>query len=51
VSGVDYQVFATTNLTQPFQPIGTPIPGQGSTTSFYDPNPAPQKFYEIQMVQ
>ncbi|MGO9477476.1 MAG: alpha-amylase family glycosyl hydrolase [Limisphaerales bacterium] len=49
--GVNYQVLATTNLAQPFQPISGTIPGQGSTTSFYDANPAPQKFYEIQMVQ
>jgi hypothetical protein len=49
-SGLNYQVLATTNLTQPFQSISETIPGQGSTTSFYDPNPAAQKFYEIQMV-
>ena len=49
--GLYYQVFATTNLTQPFQPISDIIPSQGSTTSFYDPNPAQQKFYEIEMVQ
>ena len=50
-SGVNYQVLATTNLSQPFQVISGIIPGQGITTSFYDPNPASQKFYEIQMVQ
>ena len=49
--GVNYQVLATTNLTQPFQPIGGITPSQGATTSFYDPDPAPQKFYEIEMVQ
>jgi hypothetical protein len=48
--GVNYQVFATTNLAQPFQAISGLIPGQGATTSFYDPNPASQKFYEIEMV-
>ena len=51
--GVNYQVLATTNLTQPFQPISGIIPSQGATTSFYDPdtNAEPQKFYEIEMVQ
>jgi hypothetical protein len=37
-------------LSQPFQPASTPIPSQGTTTSFYDTNPAPQKFFEIEMV-
>jgi len=49
--GVNYEVLATTNLTQPFQPISGIIPSQGTTTSFYDANPAPQKFYEIEIVQ
>ena len=48
--GVNYQVLATTNLALPFQPISGIIPSQGATTSFYDANPAPQKFYEIQML-
>jgi hypothetical protein len=49
-----YMVLATTNLTQPFEPISGYIPSQGSTTSFLDPdtNAEPQKFYEvIQTVQ
>ena len=50
VVGVNYQILATTNLTQPFQPISGTIPSQGSTTSFYDANPAPQKFYEVELV-
>ena len=49
--GVNYEVLATTNLAQPFQLISGIIPSQGATTSFYDANPAPQKFYEIEMVQ
>jgi len=49
--GVNYQVLATTNLTQPFLPISGIIPGSDTSTFFYDPNPADQKFYEIQMVQ
>ena len=48
--GLNYQVLATTNLTMPFEPIGSIIPSQGSTTSFYDTDPARQKFYEIQVV-
>jgi hypothetical protein len=51
ISGVNYEVLATTNLAQPFQPISGLIPSQGSTTSFYDSNPAPQKFYQVLMVQ
>ncbi|HEY3860312.1 MAG TPA: alpha-amylase family glycosyl hydrolase [Verrucomicrobiae bacterium] len=48
--GVTYQVLATTNLAQPFQPISGNVSSQGASTSFYDPNPAPQKFYEIEEV-
>jgi hypothetical protein len=47
--GVVYQVLATTNLTQPFQPISTMLPGTGTSTYFYDTTPASQKFYEIEM--
>jgi hypothetical protein len=49
--GVNYQVFATTNLAQSFQPISNIVPSQGTTTSFYDPDLADQKFYEIEMMQ
>ena len=49
-AGLNYQVLATTNLTQPFQPVSGIIPGSGDSTFFYDANPANQKFYEIQMV-
>ena len=48
--GVNYQVLATTNLLQPFEPISSLIPGSGTSTFFYDTNPEPQKFYEIEMV-
>ena len=48
--GVNYQVLATTNLAQPFQPISTVIQASGASTFFYDPNPAPAKFYEIEML-
>ena len=47
--GLNYLVLATTNLAQPFAPISDPIPGSGSSTVFYDPNPAAQKFYQIQL--
>jgi hypothetical protein len=49
--GLTYQVLATTNLALPFHSISGNIPSQGTTSSYYDPNPAPQKFYEIEMVQ
>jgi hypothetical protein len=49
-SGVNYQVLATTNLLEAFVPISGVIPGSGGSTYFYDPNPASQKFYEIQML-
>ena len=49
--GLNYEVLATTNLMQPFQNISGTIPSQGSTTTFYDSNPAaPQKFYQVEMV-
>jgi archaellum component FlaG (FlaF/FlaG flagellin family) len=45
--GINYQVYATTNLAEPFLPISDPVQGTGSSTFFYDPNPAPQKFYQV----
>jgi hypothetical protein len=48
--GVNYQVLATTNLALPFQPISDVIQGTGTSTFYSDPNPASQKFYQIQMV-
>jgi len=51
VPNVNYQILATTNLTQPFAPIGPVITTNGFTASFYDTSPpAPQKFYEIEIV-
>ncbi len=47
VPGVNYAVLATTNLLQPFQNISGTIQSSGITSYFYDPNPAPQKFYEV----
>ena len=50
--GLNYQVLATTNLAQPFQTVGTPIPSQGATTSYFDndTNQNSQKFFDIEMV-
>ena len=50
--GVNYQVLATTNLTQPFTPISGTIPGTGTSTYYYDylTTNTPQKFYEIEVV-
>jgi len=49
--GVNYQVLATTNLAQPFEPIGQVVTTNGFSTSFFDTSPAaPQKFYEIEIV-
>ena len=48
--GLNYVVLATTNLLVPFTAISDPILGTGSSTFFYDANPAAQKFYQIQMV-
>jgi hypothetical protein len=48
--GVNYQVLATTNLTKPFQAISSVIPATGPSAYYYDANPAPQKFYQIEML-
>jgi len=48
--GVNYEVLATTNLTQPFTPISSVIPGNGPSTYFFDDSPSQQKFYEIMTV-
>jgi hypothetical protein len=51
-SGVNYQVLATTNLAQPFEPISGTIPGTGTSTFYYDYSTtnAPQKFYQVRIV-
>lgn len=51
--GVNYTVLATTNLSQPFTPISGVIPANSLSTSYLDISnspPAPQKFYEIEVV-
>lgn len=48
--GVNYVVLATTNLLAPFLPVSDPITGNGTSTYFFDVNPADAKFYKIQMV-
>ena len=51
VPGTSYQVLFTTNLAQPFVPVGPVITTNGFSASFYDTSPpAPQKFYEIETV-
>lgn len=51
--GVNYEVLATTNLTQPFEPISGVVPSQGTST-FYDDTanspPVKQKFYEVEVL-
>jgi hypothetical protein len=50
---VNYTVLATTNLDQPFMPISGVIPANGLSTFYLDISnfpPAPQKFYEIEVV-
>jgi hypothetical protein len=47
-SNLNYQVLATTNLQQPFQPISGVIPGNGSSAFFFDTSPNPiSKFYTV----
>ncbi len=51
--GINYQVLATTNLLQPFEPISGIIPSGGLSTFYTDTanSPqAPQKFYEIEVI-
>ncbi len=50
---LNYEVLATTNLAEPFEPVSGVIPSQGTSTFFDDVNnspPAPQKFYEIEVI-
>jgi hypothetical protein len=50
--GVNYQVLATTNLSQPFEPVSSIIQGSGASTFYFDDSaPVAQKFYKIQVVQ
>jgi len=49
--GVNYQVLVTTNLAQPFQPVGPIVTTNGYSASLIDTSPAaPQKFYVIEIV-
>jgi hypothetical protein len=50
---VNYEVLATTNLTQPFENISGVIPSQGSSTFYFDTSytsSVPQKFYEVEVI-
>ncbi len=47
--GVNYLVLATTNLSEPFQPVSDIIPSQGNSTVYFETStPAPIKFYEVE---
>jgi hypothetical protein len=51
--GINYEVLATTNLLQPFEPISGIVPSDGSTTFYNDSvnvPPVPQKYYEIEVI-
>ena len=48
--GLEYQVLATTNLTEPFLPVSGIIPATTLSTTFYDAAPTAQKFYEVQVI-
>jgi hypothetical protein len=49
--GVNYQVMVTTNLAQPWQPLGPIVTNNGFSASLTDTSPpAPQKFYVIEIV-
>jgi glycosidase len=51
--GNNYEVLATTNLTQPFKPVSGVISATGLSTSYTDISnspPAAQKFYKIEVV-
>ena len=50
VSNVNYQVLATTNLSQPMVPISPIIPASGASAFFYDTATAQNKYYRIQVV-
>jgi hypothetical protein len=51
VSNVNYQVLATTNLSEPMQPLSPILPASGPTSFYFDASPdAPIKFYRIQVV-
>jgi hypothetical protein len=51
--GLYYEVLATTNLAEPFEPISGVIPSQGTSTFYSDQtytNTVPIKFYEIELL-
>lgn len=51
VSGINYQVLATTNLALPLGPISPVIQGSGPNSFYFDSTPdAEKKFYRIQVI-
>ncbi|HZV36143.1 MAG TPA: alpha-amylase family glycosyl hydrolase [Verrucomicrobiae bacterium] len=50
-SNLNYQVLATTNLNEPFQPISGVIPGNGGSTFYFDSSPNPvSEFYQVILI-
>ena len=49
--GGNYQVLATTNLSEPFAPVGGTIPSAGTHTSFTNVvTPIPAHYFRVQRV-
>jgi hypothetical protein len=47
-----YQILSTTNLTQPFRPLGAPIPASGTNTSYTNAMESnPSQFLQVQQLQ
>jgi hypothetical protein len=52
VEGIHYEVLATTNIAEPFQPISSVVSATGASTFFYDSSvDATNKFYRVRVVQ
>ncbi len=50
LSNLNYQVWATTNLNVPMEPISAIIPANSSSSFFFDPAPDPtNEFYRVQV--
>ena len=48
---INYQVLATTNLSEPLLPISPIVPASGPSTFYFDNSPdAVKEYYRIQVV-